>query len=62
MEIIIRIPVTMFRESKALRINRKIKPKEADPEIKIFFNEMLNVRVRAKYSGIKNESICTILA
>jgi hypothetical protein len=47
------IAVTGFSESNALRINKKIKPKEIKTEIKTFFKKMFKVRARLKNKGIK---------
>lgn len=50
---IVKIPVNKFSESKALRINKVIIPKEIDIEIGIFLKKILKVQTSAKYSGIK---------
>lgn len=52
----------MFKESKALRINRKIKPKEIERDERIFFKKMFKVILNAKNNGIKNVNSCTKLA
>lgn len=54
----IKLPETKFKELKACIINIKIKPKEIDPEIKIFFKKIFKLKVIAKKSGIKKEESC----
>ncbi|MDO8639417.1 MAG: hypothetical protein Q7R53_00690 [bacterium] len=58
MEITIKIPVMMLRESRALRINKKINPKDIAKEILKFFKARLKVNISARNSGARNELIC----
>lgn len=51
---IVKIPVTRFKESKALRISREIIPKEIEEDIRIFLKKILKVNTNTKNSGIKN--------
>lgn len=50
---IVKMLVTKLRESKALRINKNIRPREIAADIKIFFKTILKENVNAKYNGIK---------
>ncbi len=45
--------VTIFSESKALRISKKIIPKEIDAQTNIFFKKIFNEKVIAKNNGMK---------
>lgn len=53
----VNMPVTKFKESNALRINRKIKPELKNKE-KDFLNRILNVSINAKIKVPKNKTIC----
>lgn len=61
-EMIIAAPVTMLRELRAFKNNKKINPRATDEEMDIFFRKKLRVNVSAKNNGIKNERICNIVA
>ena len=54
MAIAVNKPVTIFKESKALRINKKIRPKEIAEDNKVPLIKILKVNVNAKYKDIKN--------
>lgn len=47
----------MFKESKALRINKKINPKEREEETRKFFAKIFIVNKTAKKRGVKNNKI-----
>lgn len=55
---IIKIPVTKFKESKAFKISRKIKHRAKDKDTKIFFKKRFKVKAIAKNKGPKNKLIC----
>jgi hypothetical protein len=48
------MPVTIFKEFRALRASKSIMPKQTDPEIKTFFRKIFREQVRAKKRGVKN--------
>jgi len=50
-----KIPVTKFKESKAFKISKKIKPKDKEAEMEIFFRKIFKVNIKDKYKGVKKE-------
>lgn len=51
---IVKTAVTRLKESKAVKTNKKIKPKETDPADKKFFSARFAETAIAKNNGIKN--------
>lgn len=62
MATIVKAAVTIFKESKAFKINKKINPKEITEEKIIFLKNKLKVKVDAKNRGRKKERSWVILA
>ena len=52
----------MFRESKALRIKRQIRPKQIEEEKRIFFKKIFRENTKARYRETKKGKIWRELA
>ena len=54
----VKIPVTKFNESKALRISTKFRPKAIEADRKTFFKKIFSVKIIAQNKVVKKKNSC----